>query len=117
MNPLNNLYKVITELNEINKDECRAVMTDYDSYLDTVQNKIYDQTFRAQYSNAEKFYKKGNKSGEKRSLIFAINVSESIKSMNKYLSNEHIRDYVTGRILTSGKIAQRLDSLGGIRLR
>lgn len=116
MTPINNLYKVLSELEDVNTDECRAVMSDYDSYVDDIQKKIYIQTFMAQYSNAKKYYLKGNKSGEKRSLIFAINVSESIKSINKDLKNRNVRDYVTGTQLTTGKIAQRLEDLSKVAL-
>ena len=116
MTPLNNLYKVLSELEDVNTDECRAVMSNYDSYVDDVQKKIYVQTFMAQYNNAKKYYLKGNKSGEKRSLIFAINIIESNESMNKELRDHNIRDYVSGTRLTSGKIAKRLNDLNGVKL-
>lgn len=116
MTPISNLYKVLSELEDVNTDECRAVMTDYDSYVEDIQKKIYNQTFMAQYSNAKKYYQKGNKSGEKRSLIFAVNVIESNDSLTKELRNKNVRDYVTGTLLTPGKIAKRLNDLGGVKL-
>ncbi|PKD44322.1 hypothetical protein CWD77_02310 [Rhodohalobacter barkolensis] len=117
MNPLNNMYKVLSELEDINEDECRGVMSNYDSFVDDVQNKIFIQTFMDQYRNAEKYYMKGNKSGEKKSLIFAVNTIESMSAMSEDLRDENIRDYVTGTWLTSEKLAKRLDELGGVRLR
>lgn len=116
MSPLNNLYKVLSELEDVNADESRAVMSDYDSYVDDIQKKIYIQTFMTQYNNAKKYYRKGNKAGEKRSLIFAINVIESNDSLSKELRNKNVRDYVTGTRLTPGKIAKRLNDLDGVKL-
>ncbi len=115
MTPLNNLYKVLSELEEIDINKCRGVMSNYDSYVDGVQNRIYIQTFIAQYRNAEKYYLKGNKAGEKKSLLFAMNVSESIKSIDEYFRNDDIRDYITGKILTSEILEQRLEELGTVR--
>ncbi|PKD43730.1 hypothetical protein [Rhodohalobacter barkolensis] len=116
MTPINNLYKVLSELEAVNAEECRDVMSDYDSYVDDIQKKIYIQTFMIQYNNAKKYYRKGNKTGEKRSLIFAINVIQSNDSLTMELRNKNVRDYVTGTRLTPGKIAKRLNELDGVKL-
>lgn len=116
MNPLTNMYKVLSELDEVDKNECRGVMSNYDSFVDGVQNKIFIQTFTNQYTNAEKYYLKGNRSGEKKSLIFAINTIRSVSAMTKDFIDMNIRDYVTGTKLTSEKLANRLDELSRVRL-
>jgi hypothetical protein len=108
MNPINNLNQVLSTLEGINTDECRGVMSDFDNFKLRIQQKIFIQTFISHFRHAEKSYLKGNEAGEKKSLMFALNLiySEIIKDQD--LKDEDLRDYITGTILTSQKMAIRL---------
>ena len=108
MNPSNNLHQVLSTLDGIDPDKCRGLMSNYDSFINRIQHKISIQTFIAHYRSAEKNYLKGYKDGEKKSLIRARNIIDSEKIKDQDLSDEDLRDYITGTLLTAEKIAKRL---------
>jgi hypothetical protein len=112
MTPINNLNQVLSTLEGIDTDACRGVMSDYDSFMHRIQQKIFIQTFISHYKHAEKSYEKENETGEKKSLIFALNLIHSEIIKNQDLKDEDLHDYITGAILATENIEMRLRELG-----
>jgi hypothetical protein len=112
MGTTNNLYQVLSTLKGIDPQECRGLMSDYDSFINRIESKINIQTFIAHFRNAEKSYLKRNKAGEKRSLLLALDQIKYYNFTDTDLKEEGFRDYITGTILTIKKIKMRLKSIG-----
>lgn len=106
-----NLRHSLSKLGGIDRAECRSVMSDYDSFVSKIQHMIYVQSFIEQYRLVEKWFLKGNPAGEKRSLMHAYTILNLNKITDEELSDEDLRDYKTGTLLTSKKITKRLREL------
>lgn len=107
MDQTNTLNQVLTALVGIDSHACREVMSDYDYFINKIQHKIYVQSFIDQYRDAEVSYLKGNEAGEKKSLKIARDIMEYKSIRNEDLSDENLKDYITGSLLTSERIAKR----------
>jgi hypothetical protein len=107
----NNLNQVLSTLESIDTNECRDVMSDYDSFIHRIQQEIFIQTLISYFNHAENCYLKGNETGEKKSLSFAQNLINSENIKDQDLKTRNLRDYLTGLVLTSDIIAMRLREL------
>jgi len=111
MDEMKNLKHALSKFDEIDRSECRSVMSDYDSFVSKIQHMIYVQSFIEQYILVEKWYLKGNSAFEKRSLMHAYSILNLNKITDEDLSGENLQDYKTGTLLTSEKITNRLREL------
>lgn len=116
MDTSNNQYQVLSTLVDLDTDECRQVMSDYDSFMNRFQWKISMRTFVVHFRNAKKNHLKEDNVSEKKSLKRAMNIVDSDIITDEDLRNENLRDYITGTFLTSGKIMSRLHELGSKEL-
>lgn len=105
------LNQVLSTLEGINSEECRGVMSNYDSFKHQIQQHISIQTFIAHFRRAEINYLNGNEVEEKKSLKTAMKLinSGSIKDID--LKDKDLRSYKTGTMLTSQIMSMRLREL------
>jgi len=108
---IDNLYRVLSDLDGIEPAQCRENMLDYDEFMNEIQHKIFIQTFIVQYRNAEKCYMKENRYSEMKSLKNVINLMDTDEITDQEFKEKGLKDYVTRTVLTTDKIVARLKEL------
>lgn len=106
-----NHYQVLSALKGIDANEGRKSVLDYDKFFKRVQRKIFVQSFIVHFESAEKCHWSGDNFGEMKALIYAVNILDSDKITDEDLQDAGLLDYRTKTVLTSGKIALRLQQL------
>jgi hypothetical protein len=112
MNSNNNYYKIFSSLEEIDSDDCRRMMVDYDSFVEKIHQTVHIKTIVVHCRNAEKSYFRKDEINEKKSLIRALDILESYKiSDDALVEEEELLNYVSETNRISEKISMRLTEL------
>ncbi|MFO7847519.1 MAG: hypothetical protein R6V27_13220 [Balneolaceae bacterium] len=111
---MNNHKKVLSTLNTIDPVDCRQVMSNYDSYMESVQRILLFETLSDLLNTAELNYKHQDPGGEKRTLKKMLKTLKLGIVSDRDLENKSLRDYSTRTTLTIQKIENRIIKLNGM---
>jgi hypothetical protein len=107
-----NQYQILSNLQGIDPAECRKSMSNYDSFMNGIQQKVHIQKLLIYCRNAENSYFRNDEVREKKYLLRALDIIDSEQLNNEDLRMEKLLSYIEDTYLVSEKIMNRLDDLG-----
>lgn len=108
-NSRKNHKSLLSELDTIDTTVCRQNMSNFDSYVKSIEREVSLQTLTSHLMKAKANYRKRDLHNEEKRLEKIWLILRSEKFSNLELMNEGLLDYTTGTFLTAQKVKKRLN--------